>query len=216
VYLVVGVSGDTETIEKKGKIVMNEFERTEILKHIKWVDEVICPCPWTLTLEFLEEHKIDFVAHDDIPYSSAGCDDIYAPIKKAGKFMATQRTDGISTSDLILRIIRDYDMYVERSLDRGYGRREIGISRSKNLRMKIKQKVQKFMQVAKDRNVKVSDQLHQFLESLDEKMDYQAKFANKFSGNQVVKGVNRAFGNLLSFAGKMMPNEEDMASDFDF
>ena len=89
VYLVVGVSGDDETIEKKGKIVMNEFERTEILKHIRWVDEVICPCPWNITLEFLDEHNIDFVAHDDVPYTSAGCDDIYAPIKKAGKFMAT-------------------------------------------------------------------------------------------------------------------------------
>ena len=29
VYLIVGVSGDKETIEKKGKIVMNEKERSE-------------------------------------------------------------------------------------------------------------------------------------------------------------------------------------------
>lgn len=53
VYLIVGVSGDQETIEKKGKIVMNEFERVEILKHCKWVDEVICPCPWEISLDFL-------------------------------------------------------------------------------------------------------------------------------------------------------------------
>ncbi len=72
------------------------------------------------------------------------------------------------------------------------------------------------MFLAKDRNVKVSDQLHHFLDSLDEKMDYQTKFANKFSHNKFVKGVNRAIGSLLSFAGKMVPNEEDVASDFDF
>ena len=126
VYLIVGVSGDQETIEKKGKIVMNERERTDILKHCKWVDEVICPCPWVISLEFLEEHNIDYVAHDDIPYASEGVEDGYGHLKKAGKFKATQRTEGISTSDIIYRIMTDYDMYVERLMERGYSRESIG------------------------------------------------------------------------------------------
>ena len=117
---------------------MNEVERCEILNHIKWVDEIICPCPWSITVDFLKAHNIAYVAHDDLPYNSAGCEDIYAPIKKLGMFLPTQRTEGISTSDLILRIIKDYDMYVERSLDRGYGRHDIGLSRRKNLQFKIK------------------------------------------------------------------------------
>ena len=112
VHLIVGVSGDEETIQKKGKIVMNEKERSEILEHCRWVDEVIMPCPWVITLDFLDKHNIDYVAHDDAPNGSAGADDIYAAIKKAGKFKATQRTEGISTSDIILRIIKDYDMYI--------------------------------------------------------------------------------------------------------
>lgn len=29
--------------------------------------------------------QIDFVAHDDIPYSSAGSDDVYKHIKEAGE-----------------------------------------------------------------------------------------------------------------------------------
>lgn len=78
----MGVSGDKETIEKKGKIVMSEQERTEILMHCKWVDEVICPCPWTVTVDFLMKHNIHYVAHDDIPYASAGADDIYSEVKK--------------------------------------------------------------------------------------------------------------------------------------
>ena len=53
VHLIVGVSGDEETIRKKGKIVMNEKERCDILRHCKWVDEVICPCPWIITKEFM-------------------------------------------------------------------------------------------------------------------------------------------------------------------
>ena len=69
-YLIVGVSPDWEVNQKKGKLVMNEFERVEILKHCKWVDEVICPCPWVITVDFLREHNIHYVAHDDIPYTS--------------------------------------------------------------------------------------------------------------------------------------------------
>lgn len=140
----MGVSGDQETIEKKGKIVMNEKERCEILEHCKWVDEVLCPCPWILTVDFLREKGIHYVAHDDLPYTSAGCEDIYFDVKKMGMFRATQRTDGISTSDIILRLIRDYDMYVQRSFERGYKRQDIGISATKAFRMKMKIELNKY------------------------------------------------------------------------
>jgi choline-phosphate cytidylyltransferase len=101
------------------------------LKHCKWVDDVICPCPWIITVDFLIANNIHYVAHDDIPYSSAGAEDIYYEVKKLGMFRATQRTEGISTSDIILRIIEDYNMYVERSLQRGYKIEDIKISNLK-------------------------------------------------------------------------------------
>ena len=142
----MGVSGDEETIAKKGKIVMNQKERCDILEHCRWVDEIICPCPWVITLDFLEKHDIDYVAHDDAPYGSVGANDIYAEIKKAGKFMPTQRTEGISTSDIIMRIIQDYDMYAMRSMARGYSRKQIGLSWSKYQRMKWYDKLTKYAQ----------------------------------------------------------------------
>ncbi|XP_043315639.1 choline-phosphate cytidylyltransferase B-like [Cervus canadensis] len=82
-YLLVGVCSDDLTHKFKGFTVMNEAERYEALRHCRYVDEVIRDAPWTLTPEFLEKHKIDFVAHDDIPYSSAGSDDVYKHIKEA-------------------------------------------------------------------------------------------------------------------------------------
>ena len=103
VYLLVGVTGDTETHKKKGLTVLSGAERSETVRHCKWVDEVIPNCPWAVTPEFLEKYKIDYVAHDDIPYGSDEGDDIYAPIKKAGKFLVTQRTEGVSTTGIITK-----------------------------------------------------------------------------------------------------------------
>ena len=37
--------------------------------------------PWVLDDAFLEKHKIDFVAHDDVPYTIGSGTDIYAGLK---------------------------------------------------------------------------------------------------------------------------------------
>lgn len=104
-YLLVGVTSDAETHKRKGLTVLNGAERAETLRHCKWVDEVIPNCPWIVSPEFLEEHKIDYVAHDDLPYGAAEGDDIYAPIKELGMFLVTQRTEGVSTTGIITKYV---------------------------------------------------------------------------------------------------------------
>jgi choline-phosphate cytidylyltransferase len=103
VYLIVGVTGDKETHKRKGLTVLSGQERAETVRHCKWVDEVIEDCPWIVTPEFLDRHKIDYVAHDDLPYVADEGDDIYKPIKEAGKFLVTQRTEGVSTTGIITK-----------------------------------------------------------------------------------------------------------------
>lgn len=61
VHLMAGVASDEETHRLKGQTVQSLEERAETLRHIKWVDEVIAPCPWIITPEFVEKHRIDYV-----------------------------------------------------------------------------------------------------------------------------------------------------------
>ncbi|KAI5860223.1 choline-phosphate cytidylyltransferase [Durotheca rogersii] len=142
VYLIVGVTGDEETHKRKGLTVLSGSERAETVRHCKWVDEVVENCPWIVTPDFLEKHKIDYVAHDDIPYGAAEGDDIYAPIKKEGKFLVTQRTEGVSTTGIITKIVRDYEKYITRQLRRGTSRQELNVSWLKKNELDLKRHVQ--------------------------------------------------------------------------
>ena len=82
VYLIVGVCNDALTQERKGKTVMDENERYEAVRHCRYVDEIIRNAPWTHDDAFFAKHKIDFVAHDDLPYTIGIGDDLYADVKK--------------------------------------------------------------------------------------------------------------------------------------
>ena len=156
VYLMVGVTGDAETHKRKGLTVLSGAERAETLRHCKWVDEVIPNCPWIVTPDFLERHQIDYVAHDDLPYGADEGDDIYTPIKREGKFLVTQRTEGVSTTGIITkyahnpgvpaalvaetlsRIVRDYEKYIARQLKRGTSRQELNVSWLKKNELDLK------------------------------------------------------------------------------
>jgi choline-phosphate cytidylyltransferase len=52
----------------------------------------------------------------------------FCQVKKAGRFKETKRTEGVSTSDLIMRIVKDYNEYVMRNLTRGYTRKDLNVS----------------------------------------------------------------------------------------
>jgi len=112
VYLLAGVHSDQVCQEHKSRTVMSHEERCESVKHCRWVDEVVPEAPWIIDQEFLDKHNIDYVAHDQEPYVSAGHDDVYGYCKIQGKFLPTLRTPGISTSELLARVISGYRNHV--------------------------------------------------------------------------------------------------------
>ncbi|KAJ6845930.1 choline-phosphate cytidylyltransferase 2-like [Iris pallida] len=159
-YLLVGCCNDEITHMYKGKTVMTEAERYESLRHCKWVDEVIPDAPWVLTQDFIDKHQIDYVAHDALPYADASGagNDVYEFVKAIGKFKETKRTDGVSTSDVIMRILKDYNEYVMRNLARGYSRKDLGVSYEKQLRVNMG--ITKLREKVKEHQENVGKKLH--------------------------------------------------------
>ncbi|CAI9289228.1 unnamed protein product [Lactuca saligna] len=160
-YLLVGCCNDEVTHSLKGKTVMTDKERYESLRHCKWVDEVIPDAPWVLTQEFIDKHQIDYVAHDSLPYADASGagKDVYEFVKSIGRFKETKRTDGISTSDIIMRIVKDYNEYVMRNLDRGYSRKDLGVSYVKEKRLRVNMGLKKLREKVKKQQEKVEEKI---------------------------------------------------------
>lgn len=107
--LVVGLVPDREILRCKGPPLLNEDERLELVESVKWVDEVLTGVPYDLTPEFLEElftkHRIDYVIHGDDPCILPDGTDAYAYAKKSGRFRLIKRTEGVSTTDIVGRML---------------------------------------------------------------------------------------------------------------
>jgi ethanolamine-phosphate cytidylyltransferase len=103
--LVVGISSDAEIALNKASPVLKERERYELLKHIKWIDEIIYDVPYSPSLAFINEHNIDFVIHgDDMPLNQEGKNP-YEDIIRANKLKIIRRTEGVSTTDIVGRML---------------------------------------------------------------------------------------------------------------
>lgn len=107
-YLIVGVNSDESIAECKGPPVLNDEERMAMVQSIKWVDEVVANVPYVLTDTYLyhiiDKYKIDYVVHGDDPVIVNG-KDAYGEAKKMGKYKSIPRTDGVSTTDIVGRML---------------------------------------------------------------------------------------------------------------
>ena len=91
-YLIVAVSSDAFNEIKGKKCVIPDYERMEIVKAIRYVDEVILEESWDQKVEDVKKYNIDtFVMGDDwkgqFDFLEKYCNVVYLP-----------RTKGISTT----------------------------------------------------------------------------------------------------------------------
>jgi len=103
--LVVGVNSDADVEKAKGPTLMNVHERAALIGACKWVDEVVIDTPYTPTLELLDSLNIDYCSHGDDPCFNENGEDVYAEMKKKNRFKVFRRTEGISTTEIIGRLL---------------------------------------------------------------------------------------------------------------
>ncbi|XP_022230564.2 choline-phosphate cytidylyltransferase A-like [Drosophila obscura] len=210
VYLIVGVCSDELTLKMKGRTVMAGHERYEAVRHCRYVDEIVENAPWKLTYEFLNEHKIDFVAHD-FPYGVGADNDIYSVLKARGMLVETQRTATVSTTEIVGRIVKDYDLYVRRNLARGYSAQQLNLSflSEKKVRLQIK------MEELKDRGKLMKGIIVAKWERKTRKL--MAAFLQTFERvlptfwNESMSRIMRAWESIAAINGE----EQPMANDSD-
>ncbi|KAK2156046.1 hypothetical protein LSH36_223g03004 [Paralvinella palmiformis] len=130
-YLVVGVHSDEEIMKHKGPPVFSQEERYKMVRAIKWVDEVVENAPYVTTLETLDTYNCDFCVHgDDITTTSDGTD-TYHLVKAAERYKECKRTVGISTTDLVGRMLLVTKSHHERDETKGPNKndlKEVGLS----------------------------------------------------------------------------------------
>ncbi|AIO00982.1 ethanolamine-phosphate cytidylyltransferase, putative [Leishmania panamensis] len=115
--LFVGCHSDEEVMRFKGPPMMHAEERYEALRACKWVDYVVENYPYCTRLKDVQRFEIDYVVHgDDISVDLDG-NNSYQEIIDAGKFKVVKRTEGISTTNLVGRMLLCTKDHMLKSVD---------------------------------------------------------------------------------------------------
>ncbi|XP_061160200.1 ethanolamine-phosphate cytidylyltransferase-like isoform X1 [Syngnathus typhle] len=104
-YLIVGVHTDSEISKHKGPPVFTQEERYKMVRAIKWVDEVVEGAPYITALETLDKYNCDFCVHGDDLTLTVDGKDTYGEVKESGRYRECKRTQGVSTTDLVGRML---------------------------------------------------------------------------------------------------------------
>lgn len=101
-YLIVGIHNDEDVKSYKRIPIINEYDRCEIVRNCRLVDEVIPDAPLVITEKYIKDHKIDFIFHGDD--QNAAYSDQHKIPREMGIMVYGKYTPGVSTTDIINKI----------------------------------------------------------------------------------------------------------------
>ncbi|GAV55833.1 hypothetical protein ZYGR_0AY02260, partial [Zygosaccharomyces rouxii] len=105
-WLVCGVHNDEAITSNKGtKPVMNQWERYEHTRSNRWCSEVVEDAPYVTEPAWLDRYHCQYVVHGDDITLDANGENCYRVVMQQGRFLTVKRTEGVSTSEIIHRIL---------------------------------------------------------------------------------------------------------------
>merc|ERR1712194_717414 len=103
--LVVSIHSDAEIALNKGPPVLVQHERYSLLRHVKWVGDIAEDVPYAPSIKILDRVGAHFCVHgDDMPVGVDGVG-AYDELRDAGRLEIVARTEGVSTTDFIGRLL---------------------------------------------------------------------------------------------------------------
>ena len=103
--LYVGIHSDEAITHNKGPTVMTLIERVAAVDACRWATKSIPHAPYNTMLPWIDHYGAYYVVHGDDITTDANGNDAYRFVKAAGRFLVVKRTPGISTTDLVGRML---------------------------------------------------------------------------------------------------------------
>jgi ethanolamine-phosphate cytidylyltransferase len=103
--LLVGLHNDEDIAANKGPTVMNLAERVAAVNACRFSTMCVPHAPYVTSIPWISHYGCKYVTHGDDITSDANGNDCYRFVKKAGRMKIVPRTPGISTTDLVGRML---------------------------------------------------------------------------------------------------------------
>ncbi|XP_044715683.1 cytidylyltransferase-like domain-containing protein [Hirsutella rhossiliensis] len=142
--LYVGVHSDEDILANKGPTVMTLDERLAATNACRWVTKSIGHAPYVTQLPYISHYGCKYVVHGDDITSDSNGNDCYRFVKEAGRFKVVKRSPGISTTDLVGRMLLCTKTHFIHSLqkmlvgDEGYGSHDERLAQGHAMMERIK------------------------------------------------------------------------------
>lgn len=105
VHLIVGVLSDEQCRAHNATPHFSHLERCELMRHCRWVDEVLYDGPWTVNDRFIMDKRIDYLALEEGSSVNPEFDKErlkgYDTVKRLGRVLPTRMTSGLTAAPLL-------------------------------------------------------------------------------------------------------------------
>ncbi|KAG1769510.1 hypothetical protein EV702DRAFT_978649 [Suillus placidus] len=106
VHLIVGVLSDEQCRAHNTTPHFSHLERCELMRHCRWVDEVLYDAPWTVNDRFIIDKRIDYLALEEGSSVNPEFDKErlkgYDIAKRLGRVLPTRMTTGLTAAPLLV------------------------------------------------------------------------------------------------------------------